>query len=475
MGDIHPGDIVVGRDGKPCNVLACTPTYMPRDLFLMTFCDGSEVVADGDHQWLAESWRQRRNRQRDEKAGKLPLGSHCAYGSVVTTRQMSERVIGKDGGAEWSMPIPAAVEYGPEALPVDPYCLGAWLGDGTSRTAQITCEDEYIIDRFRSLGHAMIPASAQTSGNAITYLIDASGSGRRGAFSDGLRGLRVLGDKHIPDVYHRASIEQRLELLRGLMDTDGYCDAQGRLEFCSVNQQLALDVTELVRSLGIKCRLKANRSAIYGKDCGVRYRVHFFPSRNVFGLPRKAQLQRSPSRPDVFARYVRSIVKIEPRPVKCISVDAPDCLYLAGRDYLVTHNTVFLPRWLRREIQRKGPGDYGAFSSTYRLLSRKFLPELKTEFKDIADFRASDQQFVLNTTGSQKMFGSKWDGSPTIIQLGHAENPDTLESATLKAVAWDEPGQRLVPEQSFRTVQSRLMVNRGRMCLASRPYESGLV
>lgn len=135
--------------------------------------------------------------------------------------------------------------------------------------------------------------------------------------------------------------------------------------------------------------------------------------------------------------------------------------------------TVLLPHWLRREIQRRGPGDYGAFSSTYRLLNRKFLPELKKCFAGLAEFRAGDQQFVFTPDGNRKIHGPEWDGSPTIIQLGHAENPDSLESATLKAVVWDECGQRLVPKQSYHTVRSRLMVNRGRMCLASKPYESG--
>ncbi len=135
--------------------------------------------------------------------------------------------------------------------------------------------------------------------------------------------------------------------------------------------------------------------------------------------------------------------------------------------------TVGLPFWLRREIQRRGPGDYGAFSSTYKLLNRKFLPELKKCFRPLADFRASDQQFVFTDAGSRLLHGPAWDGEPTIIQLGHAENPDSLESATLKAVVWDECGQRLVPRQSYDTVRSRLMVNRGRMCLASKPYEAG--
>ncbi len=132
--------------------------------------------------------------------------------------------------------------------------------------------------------------------------------------------------------------------------------------------------------------------------------------------------------------------------------------------------TVFLAPWLLREIQRCGPGDYGAFSSTYKLLARKFLPELKKTFGPFADFRAGDMQFVFTEAGEIALFGKRQE-TPTVIQLGYAENPDSLESATMKAVIWDEPGQRLVPEQSFRTLESRLMVNRGRMALASRPYE----
>lgn len=132
--------------------------------------------------------------------------------------------------------------------------------------------------------------------------------------------------------------------------------------------------------------------------------------------------------------------------------------------------TVFLVWWLLREIQRCGPGDYGAFSSTYKLLARKLLPELKKVFGKFAEFKGADNQFVFTAAGEIALFGKRQD-SQTVIQLGYAENPDSLESATLKAVIWDECGQRLVPEQSYRTVESRLMVYQGRMCLASRPYE----
>ncbi len=133
--------------------------------------------------------------------------------------------------------------------------------------------------------------------------------------------------------------------------------------------------------------------------------------------------------------------------------------------------TIFLAWWLLREIQRRGTGDYGAFSTTYKLMDRKFLPELKKVFGKFATFHEKSMQFRFTELGSRLVHGPDWNGLPTIIQLGYADTPDSLESATMKAVVWDEPGQKLVPEESYQTVQSRLMMNRGRMVLASRPYE----
>lgn len=135
--------------------------------------------------------------------------------------------------------------------------------------------------------------------------------------------------------------------------------------------------------------------------------------------------------------------------------------------------TISLSYWLLREIQRCGPGDYGAFSSTFPLMVKKLLPEMKKVFGAVAEYLAGLKQFIFTDAGSRLVFGADWNGDATIVQLGYAVSPDSLESATLKAVIWDECGQRLVPEQSFNTVQSRLMVHRGRMCLASKPYESG--
>jgi hypothetical protein len=150
-----------------------------------------------------------------------------------------------------------------------------------------------------------------------------------------------------------------------------------------------------------------------------------------------------------------------PKPIVCICAG-----WQSGK-------TVSLVPWLLREIQRCGPGDYGAFSATFRLLDKKLLPEMEKALGPFAEWRSAKMQFRFTHAGSRLIWGKGWSGEPTVIQLGYAENPDSLESATLKAAIWDEAGQRLVPEQSFRTVMSRLMVHRGRLGVASRPYEPG--
>jgi len=448
MGDMKPGDMVFGRDGKPCNVVGVSPVYVPKKCYLLTFCDGTEMVADGEHQWLA--WNQK-DRQRNPD------------GRVVTTQQMVDfGVKAQDGGAQWSIPLPSPVELPRRDYSLDPYVLGAWLGDGTSRSCQITVAEQDIVDNITKAGVTLTPVQCQNSGKATTYKMVGA--------ELNLRARDLWCNKHIPEEYKLGSVDQRLELLRGMMDTDGYCDPDGHLEYCTVREDLAMDFAEVVRSLGVKCRVKVNRAALYGKDCGPRYRVMFYTGIQMFHVKRKAERQKAPSRPDVYARYIRRIEPIKPRPVRCISVDSSDSLYVASRDYVVTHNTVTLPWLLLREIQRCGPGDYGAFSTTYKLLERKFRPELAKVFKPYAKYNKADQQFVFTDAGSRMLWGDEWDGSPTIVQLGYAENPDSLESATMKAVAWDEPGQNAVPEQAFLTVWSRLMVNMGRLFLASRPY-----
>jgi replicative DNA helicase len=155
-----------------------------------------------------------------------------------------------------------------------------------------------------------------------------------------LRGLGVLGRKHIPRQYLEASPDQRLALLQGLMDTDGHISNVGYAEFCTTNAALAGGVQELVRSLGIVAFRREDRARLLGVDMGPRYRIGFKTDKPVFRLRRKLERLRQ-----VGANWpskTRRIVGVTPTPsvpVRCIQVDSENHLYLAGRACIPTHNT----------------------------------------------------------------------------------------------------------------------------------------
>jgi replicative DNA helicase len=158
-----------------------------------------------------------------------------------------------------------------------------------------------------------------------------------------LRELDVLRSKHVPQAYLCGSVEQRLTLLQGLMDTDGSITPFGYAEFCSTSRALADGVFELVAGLGLTPRLHVDRARLNGVDHGARFRVSFTPlDLPVFRLTRKAARQRIvKQRARGRQRFIKAITPVASVPVRCIQVDSPSHLYLAGRACVPTHNTSF--------------------------------------------------------------------------------------------------------------------------------------
>ena len=159
-----------------------------------------------------------------------------------------------------------------------------------------------------------------------------------------LRSLGLFGNKHIPTSYLRASEAQRRALLAGLLDTDGCVSANGGINFDSTNDRLARDVRELALSLGYRATLITKRATLNGRDCGPAYRVSFTTSDDVFRLERKRELLRQRSsrhNPErTRFRYVVDVRPVPSRPVRCITVDSPSHLFLAGEAMVPTHNTM---------------------------------------------------------------------------------------------------------------------------------------
>jgi deoxycytidine triphosphate deaminase len=327
MAGLRPGDQVFDENGLPCTILAATDAQLGRPCREVVFSDGNRVVADLQHRWLTSD-----KTAREHHPGRYRL---------VTTAEVAAKLRVRDE-FNHHVALAGAVRYGQQELPIDPYVLGVWLGDGSASMAVITCADDEILREIEKAGYRVAPPYRR-----IHYRIGGTGHTRdprtgrysqNGSFSSSLRRLDLLHNKHVPPAYLIAAVDQRTALLQGLMDSDGHVDAYGRCEFSSVLEQLADSVVELAASLGLRPVKTKDRATLYGVDCGPRYRVRFTPDRPVFRLPRKLARQRL-QRPHHRFRAIVDVREVESRPVRCIQVSSPSGLFLAGRGFIPTHNS----------------------------------------------------------------------------------------------------------------------------------------
>jgi replicative DNA helicase len=158
-----------------------------------------------------------------------------------------------------------------------------------------------------------------------------------------LRREGLLGNKHIPSAYLRASVSQRRSLLAGLLDTDGTVTGTGNVQFTSTSQRLALDVYELVVSLGYRCSISTKVVDGRTPESSIAYNLNFSTHDQVFRLERKAILHKERTRHSSDARrkyrYITSVASVPSVPVRCIEVESDSHLYLAGRSMIPTHNS----------------------------------------------------------------------------------------------------------------------------------------
>lgn len=318
MGGIQPTDEIIGSDGQQYKVLSKHPQgAVP--IYRVAFSDGASTRVCGQHLW--STWTASQLAR-----GKGPI--------VLSTEQILADMKTSSGHGKWFTPVVAPVEFRHQSLAVDPWLLGMLIGDGCLRRsgAYFSTVDHWIIARTEALGFTVKKLRAK----GCDYAIVQGRVGRKGgALINALKSLGAYGflahEKRIPDLYLHASHEDRLELLRGLMDTDGYacgCSA----EITTSSEGLASDIVELVRSLGGVTRARKRKTQ--KRDA---WRVRVNTPENPFSMPRKAVLYVANGR----SQRSRSIVSIEPDGVEeaaCIRVTAKDSLYVTD-DYIVTHNT----------------------------------------------------------------------------------------------------------------------------------------
>lgn len=312
MGAVQVGDALLGSDGKPCSVTETSEIHY-RDCYRVTFDDGSSVVCDDEHLWMTDSGSQKIRRQ---VASTVELRA--------TLRQYGQR--------QHRVPVVTPLELPDTPLPIDPYVLGCWLGDGKHTSGEISSQDKQLFDNIVDCGYAVGPEQKKARPGSCPVRTVL------GLAAD-LRSTGVLGNKHIPDAYLRASREQRLALLQGLMDTDGTWNRRrNSAQFVSSSKAFASSVRELALSLGQ--RVAMFEMSHTGFKAGAHYLVTFTPRDLApFRLTRKAELVSVPSTVRAARRVITSIDPTVTVPTKCIAVDSADRTYLCTDSMIPTHNT----------------------------------------------------------------------------------------------------------------------------------------
>ena len=342
MGDIKVGDKVLGLDGKPTTVTFVTDTMYNHPCYNVTFSDGETIVADADHRWLTETRASRKASNAEKKYAHTSPHARKQrqhYPSVVTTKQIAKTVRTKDGRANHTLPDVKPIQLPKQNLPINPYLLGYWLGDGTSTANQITTWKEdanHVTQRITDTGYHY---TTQEDHNCLRITFSKAPIGsRNGSTMTDLRNLNLIKNKHIPSIYLRASIEQRAQLLQGLLDSDGYVSKAGTVQYCTVDEQLAHGVLELARTLGIRPTMTTK--TVKGRDeaHSTAYLINGTFTRNHLTLPRKRN--RVPEKRRNLHRLIIDCTPTESVPVRCIQVDNHDHMYLAGTTMVPTHNTM---------------------------------------------------------------------------------------------------------------------------------------
>lgn len=314
MGNLSVGRVVFDRHGQQCRVTAKSHVKH-LDCYRVTFANGSSIVCDAEHLWVAAVGNGSAGR-RGWKT--LPIGE------LYAAKQASKQVV---------MPVTGALDVPDVNLPIDPWVLGYWLGDGNRGRPVVTCNidnQHEVIAAIASAGYDVGAVRRDPRSRAVEVNI-------RGGLAKQLADTGLLGHKHIPQAYLRGSARQRLALLRGLVDSDGGLgNARGRAYVYTTDPALASAVAELVRSLGEMVNVIAQPTRGYGKEV-TAYRVSWQPT--IAPATLSAKVARFRERTYAPYRSVKTIERIASVPTQCIAVDSPTSTYLAGEDMVPTHNT----------------------------------------------------------------------------------------------------------------------------------------
>ena len=476
------GDYVFGPDGQPTMVVALSPRWTDAPCYKVVFDGEVEFVCSRDHLWRVNKRSKRR----------IPgTNKRYKYDSLVlTTEELHKHNHAPDNrySVETNKPIQYP-EHGIE-LPLDPYIMGCWLGDGSSTSAQFTFSLDDVGHFTRIFMDAGFHVTEEVDrGTCVGIRLDhRDNCDKDCTFIQTIRDAGLFDNKQIQSVYMRAPVEMRRALLQGLMDTDGHCNTRGTATFVNTNYRLANGVFELANSLGLKAHIRLHES-VYNGEPYPYFQVSFqaYKEDAPFRLARKLERCKEGNKMD--SRQILSVESVEAVPVSCIQVARSDGMYLVGSELIPTHNSTIITFALTiQDILRDPEITVGIFSHT-RPVAKTFLRQIKIEletnellkrlYDDVLYLQptkespkwSEDEGIVVKRSGNPKEATVEgWglvDGQPTgrhfrlrvYDDVVTRESVTTAEQITKTTLAWELSDNLGVMEGSARYIGTRYNIN----------------
>lgn len=341
--DIKIGDYLISRKGIPTKVLGVYPQGIKNN-YKITFNDSFSTNCCDEHLWTVIDTKQYKSKQQT-----LTLKEILEKG-LFKNQSKSRAASNRKPSVRWKIPLTDPVQFSEKSFLIHPYNLGVLLGDGSisSKTSGISftnsIKDIEIKEKFENLlSDDFVLKTVKNTETCPKYYIHKSKNNTSitNGYMKELERLNLLGTtsktKFIPEEYKFSSVEQRLELLKGLMDTDGSIQNSCKISFSTISEQLAKDVIELVQSLGGLAHslvIKRKPRKVYNYKEEIYFKVIIKLNLNPFSLTRKSIKWHTTK----INRYITSVEKQEDVESVCFSVDNEEKLFLL-ENYIVTHNT----------------------------------------------------------------------------------------------------------------------------------------
>ncbi len=316
MKDIKPGDYVFGMDGHPALVIGETEIMYDRPCYEIQFDNEETIICDEEHTWLTLTFDERKHNFKSPSLKKF------------STKELFDSVHVK--GTNYSnhaIPANSFLQYEEKELPIDPYLLGLLIGNTSKNSFFLNDLDKNFLEEFEKFGFFMTKMLSMEN----RWLIDNN-------LVNILKENNLFKNKHIPDIYFKSNFEQRLELLKGILDARGVVSEAGTIEIRDLPERLKNQISELIQSLGMVPKISLGKLSQELVFLMQEYNISF--NESDFSVFKYKQYETKTNIPRFFIRNIRKLDYSVP--VKCIEVHNEDNTYLCSKSMIPTHNSMLV-------------------------------------------------------------------------------------------------------------------------------------